>query len=137
MAGDFLFNTIGIEGIFSKDEVCFLSRTPVGEAISDEKDGIIFFPMDLDEVPFASSAEATLFPGVRKRNVYSSPIPETGSVGIKGDLRKMVNFQKLLDIEIEAIADNFNVDILLIAILVENEERGVNAGMLLNKTEDG
>jgi hypothetical protein len=66
MAGYFLFHTIGVKRIFSKDEVCFLSPTPVGKAISDEKDGIVFFSVAVDERLFASPAEATLFPGVRK-----------------------------------------------------------------------
>ena len=38
----------------------------------------------------------------------------------------MVNFKNLLDIEIETIADNFDIDAFLMAILVESREGGID-----------
>jgi hypothetical protein len=137
MAGDTLFDTISVEGLFGKNEICFLSCTPVGKAISDKKDGIIFFSVDLNEFLFAGSAKTALFLGVRERNVYSFPIPEMGTVGIERDFREVVDFQNLLDVEIKTIADDFDIDVLLMTVLVENRERRVDVGMLFNKTEDG
>ena len=122
MAGDILFCTIVVEGVFGKDEICFLSCAPVGEAVSDEKDNIIFFPVDLDKLLFASPAKTTLLLGVRERDFYPFPLQEMGTVGIKGNLRKMVNFKNLLDIEIETIADNFDIDAFLLTILIERRE---------------
>jgi hypothetical protein len=49
----------------------------------------------------------------------------------------VVNFQNLFNIEIETIADNFNIDALFTAILVENRKGGIDVGMLLDKTEKG
>ncbi len=48
-----------------------------------------------------------------------------------------MNFQNLPDVEIKAITDDFDVDALLSAILVENREGGIDVGMLLNKMENG
>ena len=39
----------------------------------------------------------------------------------------MVNFQNRLDIEIEAITDDFDIDALLAAELVERGEMGINS----------
>ena len=74
MAGDILFCTIGVEGVFGKDEICFLSCTPVGESVSDKKDRIIFFPVDLDKLLFAGPAKTALLLGVRKRDLYPFPL---------------------------------------------------------------
>ncbi len=61
MAGDILLDTIRVEGILGKDEVCFLRCTPIGETVPYEKDGIVFSPTDLDEFLFTGAAETALF----------------------------------------------------------------------------
>ena len=86
MAGDILFDAIGVERVLGEDEVRLLSRTSIGEAIADEKYRIVFFTVDLDEPLFTSPAEATLLIRVRKREVHSFLPQEMAAVGIEGDL---------------------------------------------------
>jgi hypothetical protein len=123
--------------LLGKDEICFLSPTPVGKPVTDEKDGIIFFSVVLNEFLFASPAKAALPREVREGNVYPSPLPEMGAVGIEGDLREVMNFQSFPDVEIETIADNFDIDSFLTTIPVEDTKGGVDLGMFLNKAEQG
>ena len=137
MAGDLFFDAIRVKGIFCKNEVCLLSRTPVGKAISDEKNEIIFFSVGLDELLFASPAKAALFPGVRERNTYPFALPELGTVCVEWDFFEMVHFKDLLYVEIEAITDDFYIDTLFATISVKNGKRGVDVGMLFDKTKKG
>jgi hypothetical protein len=123
--------------LLGKNEIGFLSRAPVGETVTDEKNGIIFFSVVLDEFPFASSAKTALLLEVREGNVYSAPLPEMGAVGIERDLREVMNFQNFPDVEIETIADNFDIDSFLTTISVEDTKGRVDLGMFLNKAEYG
>ncbi len=136
MAGDILIDAIGVEGVFGEDEVCLTGCTPVGDTIANEEDGIVCFPVDLDEPLFASPAEAAFLIGIGKRDVHAIPFTKMSTVGIEGDFREMVNFQNCLDIEIETIADDFDIDVPLPTILVERGEIGIDVRMLLDKTED-
>ena len=60
MVGDLLFDAVSVQGLLGKDEIRFLSRAPVGETVTDEKNGIIFFSVVLDEFLFASPAKTAL-----------------------------------------------------------------------------
>jgi uncharacterized membrane protein len=126
MACKILLNTIRVKGILGKDEVCFLSGAPIGEAISNKNDRIIFFSIDLKEILFTGPAKATLFFGVRKRDIHSSILLEMSAVGIEGNLGEMIDFQYLLDIEIKTIADNFYIEVLFTAILIERLEERID-----------
>jgi hypothetical protein len=75
--------------------------------------------VDLDEPLFASPAEAAFFIEIGKRDLHSIPFVEMSMVGIEGDFREIVNFQNCLDVEIETIADDFDIDVPLPTILVE------------------
>jgi hypothetical protein len=86
VTGNILIDAIGVERIFGKDEVCLMGCTPVGEAITNEKNGIIFFPVDLDEPLFASAAEATFVIGVGERNIHLFTPQKMSAVRIEGDL---------------------------------------------------
>jgi len=48
-----------------------------------------------------------------------------------------VKMKNLFNIEIETIADDFNIDAIFMAILVEDRKGGINVGMLLDKTKKG
>ena len=74
---------------------------------------------------------------MREGNVYPAPLPEMGAVGIERDLREVMNFQNFPDVEIETIADNFDIDSFLTTIPVEDIKGGVDLGMFLNKAEQG
>jgi len=43
MAGNLMLGTVSVQGLLGKNEIGFLSRAPVGETVTDEKNGIIFF----------------------------------------------------------------------------------------------
>jgi hypothetical protein len=119
MAGDLLVDAIRVEEVFGEDKVCFTGRTPVRDAVSDEEDRIIFSPMNLDELLFTSSAEAAFLVEIWERNPPAISFVKISMVGIERDFGEMMNFQNLLDVEIEAIADDFDIDMSFPTILVE------------------
>jgi hypothetical protein len=136
MAGDFLVDAIRVEEVFGEDKVRFTGCTPVRNAISDEEDGIIFLPMHLDKLLFTSSTEAAFLVEVGERNPPAIFFVKISMVSVERDFGKMMNSKKLLDVEIKAIADDFDVDMSFPTILVEGMEMGVDARMLLNKIEN-
>ena len=127
MADDILLDAMRVEGFLCEDEIRLPGPTSIGEAIADKKDRIVFFPVDLDEPLFAGSAKPALFVGVRKRDLHSILIQEMSGVCIKRDLGEMVNFQNRLDIKIEAVTDDFDIDALPTAVLIEGREIGIDA----------
>src|SRR3990172_6704940 len=56
MAGNILADAKRVEGIFGKDKIGFPGGAAVGDTIANEEDGVIIFPVRLDEPLFAGSA---------------------------------------------------------------------------------
>ncbi len=92
MACDILIDAISIENIFGEDKICLTGRTPVGDTIANDEDGIVSFSVDLDKTLFASSTEAAPLIGVRERNIHPFSFKKMTAVGIEGDFREMVSF---------------------------------------------
>ena len=85
MAGDLLIDAIIVERILSEDKVCFLCSTSIREAVADEKDGVICFPVHLDKLLFTGSAKTAFLIKVREREIYSSFPLQSASIGIERD----------------------------------------------------
>ena len=86
MARDIVSDAVGVKGVFGKYKIRFLGSASIGEAVSDEKEGIILFSVDLNEFLFASPTEATFLVEMRERDIDPILFRKMGPVGIEGDL---------------------------------------------------
>jgi hypothetical protein len=127
---DSLSNAVLEENLLGINPIRLLSGTSIGIPIADVCDPIVkgtFFEQDC---PFTGSAKAAVRVIARVLEA-DSPAPSEGdSVCENGYRGKVVVLQDAVDIDVEAIADNFQIDVPAKTKFMESPEVRIDEGSL-------